>query len=148
MGGMSNSSDRAYRNSRLSQLHRPCIATPAATPRERSRSTRSRPANISSGRVEGDRWRPGGDNPTTPIRGVYYTLKVKIEADGAKPFELKAQPTVKVVAQYYGSDGKKTSGPEIRVRRQEPGRCGLYVAEDRRLPSAATAAMKCLCRWA
>ncbi len=71
------------------------------------------PGEYLVGPSEGDRWRPGGKHTITPIRGVYYILKVKIDADGAKPFELKAQPTVKVAAQYYGSDGKKTSGPDF-----------------------------------
>jgi beta-lactamase regulating signal transducer with metallopeptidase domain len=59
---------------------------------------------------DGDRRRPGRKNSTEPIKGIYYTLKVKIDADGARPFELKAVHTVKIVAQLYGSNGKKIVG--------------------------------------
>jgi hypothetical protein len=55
-------------------------------------------------------------NQSTPIQGVFYSLKTTLR-DGAepKPFLLKAVPAVKIVAQYYSSDGKKTSGDEAYV---------------------------------
>jgi hypothetical protein len=87
------------------------------------------PGDYLVGPSRGDRWRPGGGNPDTPIQGVYYTLRAKIEADGAEPFELKALHTVKVVAQVFGSDGKKIAGgdgkkaggPEITCVGSNPG---------------------------
>ncbi len=70
---------------------------------------------------QGGRWRQGSDNPTAPIQGVYYALKAKIEADAARPFVLKAVPTVKVIAQYYSNDGKKTSGGYLSCYGRTPG---------------------------
>ena len=104
--------DRVARNS-VSQLSRPLDRYTRSDAAGKVAFDPLPPGEYLVGPSEGDRWRPGGAHLTTPVHGVYYLLKIKIDADGAKPFELKAQPTVKVAAQYYGSDGKKTGGPEF-----------------------------------
>ena len=75
---------------------------------------------------EADRWRRGRDNPTAPIQGVYYAVRAKIDGDTAKPFELKAVPTVKVVARCSSSDGRKASVGYVLLYGRTPGIDDVY----------------------
>ncbi|MGO9111439.1 MAG: M56 family metallopeptidase [Thermoguttaceae bacterium] len=57
-----------------------------------------------------------------PIQGVFYALKTTLNsAAERKPFVLKCVPTVRIVAQYYSSDGKKTSGHDAPFYGRRPG---------------------------
>ncbi len=113
--------DRAYRNSRLASVGTTLDRFARSDADGKVTFDPLPPGDYVVEPSQGDRWRQGGDNPVTPIQGVYYAVKVKVEGEAARPFELKAVPTVKIVAQYYSSDGKKTSGHEFFCVGKTPG---------------------------
>ncbi len=68
------------------------------------------PCESDKSSLAGDRYRK------TPIQGVFYSLKTTLYAGAEpRPFLLKAMPTVRIVAQCYGSDGKKAASGGLEV---------------------------------
>jgi beta-lactamase regulating signal transducer with metallopeptidase domain len=79
---------------------------------------------------ENDRYRQGRDTERIPIQGVFYAVRTTLRAGVAQqPFVLRAVPTVKIVAQYYSSDGKKTSGHGVTCYGKHGGDDDYWQAE-------------------
>jgi len=73
-----------------------------------------------------------GRNRSTPIQGVFYALRTTLRAgEEPKPFILKSVPAVKIVAQYYSSDGKKTSGHEVMFYGRHTGEDDFWETNTR-----------------